>query len=136
MHTKICAQQQSKITREMIGRSRDGNGWNLEFIIKPSQSQQGAHLPCFTLFCSPVLPHPMGYGAAEGQKGWGATAVECARDTRREQGKQERRRCWDDTQLSIPQLTLLCYPKMRCQGVIYTGCCGAHWCAAGEQLFS
>lgn len=94
MRTKICAQQQSKITRERIGHSRDGNEWDLEFVIKPSQSQQGAHLPCFTLSCSPVLPHPVGYGAAEGQKGWGATAVECTRDTKREQGKQERRRCW------------------------------------------
>lgn len=85
MHTKICAQQQSKITREMMGRSRDGDGWNLESIIKPSQRQHGALLPSCTLSCSPVLPHPMGYGGAEGQKGWGAT-VGCSRDTRREGG--------------------------------------------------
>lgn len=86
MHTKICAQQQSKISREMIGRDRDGNGWNLEYIIKPSQSQQGALLPSCALSCGPVLPHPVGYGGAEGQKGWGTTAVECTRDTRREAG--------------------------------------------------
>lgn len=85
MHTKICAQQQSKITREMIGCSRDGNGWNLEYVIKPSQSQQCPPPKLLPLMWScPAPPH--GIWGAEGQKGWGATAVECTRDTRRDGG--------------------------------------------------
>lgn len=70
MHTKICAQQQSKITREMIGRSRDGNGGDLEYIIKPSQSQQGAHLSPAVLSC----PTPWDVGEQRGRKPGGSSS--------------------------------------------------------------
>lgn len=76
---------------------------------------------CPPLSCSPVLPHPMGCGGAEGQKGWGAAAVECTRSTRRERGLvgkagKEEMLGWGYPHNSLPPPHPLLSPKNEVSG--------------------